>query len=297
MTAVLLALAAALSFAIATVMQHRGAADTARDGVGSTRMLGPLLRRPAWLIGQATAGLGFVLHGAALRGGLVVIVQPLLSSGLVLTLALGALVDRRHPGRPLPGRAQWTAAGVVAVGLALFATTARPTSGRASAPTALLAACVIASLLIAVAAHLWGRHPGATHRATVFGVATGVGFAITGLLLKELVGLPPGSWATTWTTPALLLTGGVSVLMAQRAYQAGPLVESVPVMAVLEPVVASALAYPLYGERLAPGLLAHTAQTLGALMLVVGLVWLARRSAGSEQPNATEGGFQQPLSA
>jgi hypothetical protein len=68
-------------------------------------------------------------------------------------------------------------------------------------------------------------------------------------------------------------------------------------MAVLEPVVASALAYPLYGERLAPGLLAHTAQTLGALMLVVGLVWLARRSAGSEQPNATEGGFQQPLSA
>jgi drug/metabolite transporter (DMT)-like permease len=296
MTAILLALAAALSFAVSTVVQHRAAGGTP-EGTGTVRLLLRLVRNPAWLAALAAAGLGFLLHALALRAGLVVIVAPLLSGGLVLTLVLGALMDRRHPGRPLPGRGQWAAAGVVAGGLALFTTAASPTPGRTTAPAGLVAACVIGTLLAAGAAEGWGRRPRSAHRAAAFGVAAGAGFGITGLLLKEFVGLPPAAWVSSWTTAALLVAGGVAVLMAQRAYQAGPLIESVPVMTVLEPLLAIALAGPLYGERLAPGPVAHTAQLLGALMLAAGLLLLGRRGADADLCREPPGEARQGMTA
>src|SRR3954447_23151202 len=79
----------------------------------------------------------------------------------------------------------------------------------------------------------------------------------------------------------LLLVGAVSVLMAQRAYQAGPLVQSLPATTVLEPLVATVLAGALYGEHLAPGLLAHVLQLGGATAAAAGLVPRPRRSIGA----------------
>lgn len=299
MITVLLALASALAFAVSTVVQHRTAADAGSEGGGGLTLLGRLLRRPAWLAGQATALLGLVLHALALRGGMVVLVQPLLATGLVFTLTLGALADRRHPGRPLPGHREWTAAGVLAAGLALFTTAAHPLPGAATAPAAALVGAVGGGAVIALAASLWSRRPGAPHRAMAFGIAAGIGFGVTGLLLKQVVARP-GSWASTWALLALLLTGGLAVLMAQRAYQAGPLSESVPVMAVLEPVLAAALAGPLYGERLAPGFLAHAGQLAGTGVLLAGLLLLARSSVsatGPRLPDASAGAASAALSA
>src|SRR3954447_17458848 len=131
MTAVLLALLSALSFAVSTVTQHRAATSCeVRPGRwAALRLAGRLLRTPAWLAGQCAAACGFVVHGVALRFGPVTLVQPLLSSGLVLTLALGALVDRRHPDRPLPDRRQWLAAVVIAGGVVTFLLAAAPRPG------------------------------------------------------------------------------------------------------------------------------------------------------------------------
>ena len=53
-------------------------------------------------------------------------------------------------------------------------------------------------------------------------------------------------------------------------------------MAVLEPLVAVGLAAPVYGERLAPGLLATTGQVVGVVGLVVGVAVLARRTAARD---------------
>ncbi|RBY82531.1 hypothetical protein DQ238_04405 [Geodermatophilus sp. TF02-6] len=277
--AVLLALASAATYAVSTVLQHSVAAAPALRGRGALSFAAGLLRHPAWLLGQAAAALGLVLHALALRFGPVVIVAPLLSTGLVFGLVLGALVDRRHPDRRLPDRGQWVAAGVVVVGLALFTASADPRGGRATAPPAGLAVCVLAALLVAGAAMLWARRPTAPSRATVLGVAAGTGFGITGLLLKEFVGLRPAAWPTSWTTPALVVVGGIAVYESQRAFQAGPLIASLPVMTVLEPLVSTVLAGPLYSERLAPGPLASTAQLVGAPTLAVGLFVLARCTA------------------
>ena len=288
MTAVVLALLSACMFAVSTVVQHRAATSAgARVGHGKVfRLIGALVSHRGWLAGQAAALTGFLLHASALRHGAVVIVQPLLSSGLVMSLALGALVDRRHPGRPLPDRGQWMAAGAVVVALVVFVLSASPRHGSSFARPVALLTCLAGFAAISAAAALWARRPGAAHRALALAVAAGLGFGITGLLVKDVVARPPGDWLTSWTTYVLLATGGASIVFAQWAYQSGALIESLPVMAVLEPLVAVGLAGPVYGERLAPGFLATTGQVIGVVGLTVGVLVLARRSAVNELKRA-----------
>src|SRR3954471_9336099 len=151
----LLAAAAALAFAAATVVMHRAASDSpTTSGLGLVRRL---LGRPAWLAAQGVSVVGVLLQAAALRVGSVVLVQPLLSLGLVFSLGLGAVLDRRRPGRPLPGRLQWWAAGGVAAGLAVFLVGASPEAGSASAPLLAMSICAAASLAVDAVAVLWAR--------------------------------------------------------------------------------------------------------------------------------------------
>ena len=284
MTAVLLALAAALAFAFATVAQHRGATDAA-DGGAQGQVVGlvrRLVRHPGWLAGQGAGVIGVVLHAVALHSGRLVVVAPLLSSGLVLALGIGAVVDRRHAGRPLPGRAQWAAAAAVAGGLTLFLLMSRPAPGVAAAPLLPTTVCAAAALVVAGAAALWGRRPGRPHRALVLGIAAGLGFGVAGLLMKEFVGQPLGAWPAWVAAAEMAAVGLVSTLLTQWAYQAGPLIESLPATTVLEPAVAVVLSGPLFAEWLAPSPLARAGQLVGALAAVAGLVVLGRRAAQRE---------------
>ncbi|MEI4270491.1 DMT family transporter [Klenkia sp. LSe6-5] len=281
---VLLALLSACAFAVSTVVQHRAATVAGKDlPQGAVlRLVGKLVRNRAWIGGQAAALTGFLLHAAALKFGPVVVVQPLLSGGLVISLALGALVDRRHPDRLLPERGQWIAAAVVAVTLGLFVVSARPDHGGAYARPGPLLVCLAAAAGVMALAALWALRPRAPHKALALGLGAGFGFGMTGLLLKDVVAHPPGQLLTSWTLYVLLLSGAASITFAQWAYQSGALIECLPVMAVLEPLVAVGLAAPVYGERLAPGLLATTGQVVGVVGLVVGVAVLARRTAARD---------------
>jgi drug/metabolite transporter (DMT)-like permease len=296
MTAIVLALLSAMSFATSTVVQHRAAttAEVAPGRAAPFRLFLRLLRTPAWLAGQCAAACGFTLHGLALRAGAVTLVQPVLSSGLVLTLALGALVDRRHPGRPLPGRRQWIAAAAAASGVALFLVSAAPAPGaHTGRPEVLLLATGIALGLLC-GAWAWSRRPSAPHRALVLGVAAGCGFGMTGVLLKDVVHHAPTTWSGLWPLLLMVLIGGSSIVAMQSAYQAGALIESLPPLTVLEPVVAVTVAAAAYGESLAPGWLAHTGQLGGLLLLALAVRDLARRplsDVGLKPPAATPVGL------
>ena len=285
-TAVALGLLSALSFATSTVVQHRAATSAVvPPGRGAAlRLALRLLRTPAWLAGQLTAACGFTLHGLALRFGPVTLVQPLLSSGLVLTLALGALVDRRHADRPLPDRRQWLAAGVVALGVVTFLLSASPGSGRELGRPAMLLTAAGVALTLHAAAFVWSRRPGAPHRALALGLAAGVGFGVTGVLLKEVVNRAPTSWSALWPVLLMALVGAVSIVSAQSAYQAGHLIESLPSLTVTEPLVAVVLAALAFDELLQPGWAAHAGQVLGLGVLAFGVIDLARRSRAPLDP-------------
>lgn len=275
MTAALLALASALAYAVSTVVGHRAATTLSGPGSVWSRAAG-LLRHPGFLAGQLTGALGLGLHAAALAGGLVVVVQPVLCVGLVLALGLGATVDRHHPGRPLPTLRQWCAAGLVVVGLVVFLISAAPTAGTATAMSRALPAAVGTFLLVSGAVLVVVRS-GRLHRpATALGACAGAAFGLTGVLLKTVTAMPVASWATSRSVYALLGVGLAGAAFAQWAYSAGPLVQSQPIASALEPVIAVALAGPVFAEGLAGGTAAHLAQVMGLAVLVAGVAGVAR---------------------
>jgi drug/metabolite transporter (DMT)-like permease len=275
--AIVLALVSAFAFATSTVVQHRAATTVGEaHGGGPVALFLRLLRTPAWLLGQGAAVVGFVLHGAALRFGPVILVQPLLSGGLVLTLALGALVDRRHPGRPLPSRRQWVGAVIVVVGLLIFLRSSHPRHGAPTGRPVVLLIAGAAALLAALGAAWWRRQPDRPHKALALGIAAGCGFGITGALLKQVVRNPPTDWHTIWPLLLMIAVGATSIVLAQSAYQAGALIESLPSLTVLEPVVAVAVASRAYGEHLHAGWMHHVGQGAGLVLLATGVVMIAR---------------------
>jgi hypothetical protein len=79
---------------------------------------------------------------------------------------------------------------------------------------------------------------------------------------------------------ALVVVGAVAFPAAQLAYRAGALIESLPSMTVLEPVVAVGLASLAYGETLAGGWPDHLGQLAGLVLLTVGVVRMARLQTG-----------------
>ncbi len=90
---VLLALVAALLFALGTILQQKAGLDEPTDGASSGLLL-RMAQRPVWLAGIAADALGFVAQAAALGIGRLVVVQPLLVTSVVFALPLGARFTR-----------------------------------------------------------------------------------------------------------------------------------------------------------------------------------------------------------
>lgn len=291
MTAVLLALASAWALAVGTVLSHRAATHAAAGGAGGNGLLGlgrRLVQHPGFLAGQLAGVLGLVLHGAALATGLVVVVQPLLCTGLVMALLLGAALDRRHPDRPLPHRSQWIAAVLVVVGLGLFLVTAAPVAGAGHAVGAALPLSVAAFAALSTAVAVRVRSGRSRHAALTLGAAAGTGFGLMGVLLKVVTDLPAARWAGSWSLWALLGVGLTATALAQWSYGAGPLVRSQPVLTALEPVVALLLAGPVFAEGLAGGFAAHAGQLTGLALMLAGVAGVARETASSADRRTDE---------
>ena len=127
---VVLALGSALCYAVATVLQQRGAQLTAAKVSLHPRLLPELLKLPAWRAGIVANLAAYGLQFLALRRGSLVLVQPLLVSGLLLALLLGELVS---PGALR--RRDLLAAAEIAVGLSLFLVAASPDRGSVTRTT------------------------------------------------------------------------------------------------------------------------------------------------------------------
>src|SRR4051794_29633878 len=177
--AVALALAAASLFAVTTNL-HRGAASAVpMSHGGPVRLLLRLLPPPRWLLGSGAALVALGLHPVALRFGAVIVVQAVLSTGLVLALALEAVRERRRPAVLEVGAWLLVVAGIVAV-LSL----ARPHGGRHIDALALVVTLVLAFVVAAV-----GLLAGRTRLprpavAVVMGGAAGTCFALDTVFLK-----------------------------------------------------------------------------------------------------------------
>src|ERR1700726_3159202 len=93
---VLLALGAAMCYGLASVLQQHAACRQPRHLAKRMGLLVRLVRQPVWLVGNLADGGGYVLQFLALRRGSLALVEPLMVTGLLFALPLGALLDHRR---------------------------------------------------------------------------------------------------------------------------------------------------------------------------------------------------------
>lgn len=285
--AVLLALAAAALYAVTSALQQSAAAKVAQERSLRLGLLLALARRPRWLLGNLAEVGAVVLQFLALRRGSLLLVQTLLVAGLLFALPLGAALQRRR----MAG-GDWAGTLAVVLGLGLFVATARPTAGRGDASAAgwiavLGIGCAVVAALILAAP----RQPGPS-RATRLGGACGVLFGVNAAVEKAAAHLLDRGVVHAlgaWEPYALVGLGGFGFLLAQSAFQAGPLAASLPLITAADPVTAALIGVFAFHERLAGGAVAVAGEVVAVVAIVVG-VWVLARSPLVAGPQAAPTG-------
>jgi drug/metabolite transporter (DMT)-like permease len=274
---VLLALLAAFVYGSGVVLQQRAALQAPAELAARPSLLIRLFRHPLWLLGLAADVAGFGLQALALHKGSLTIVQPLITTSLLFTLALTALWTHRT----LPA-GEWVAVILVLAGLAVFLIVASPNEQSVAAASSrgwlLCTTAVCAVAIIAVGAGL--RFSGAV-RAGLFGVAAGIADAYMAVLAKAFAGsFGHGLVGVFWTwTPYALVAGGLTaMLLVSTAYQAGHPTVSLPIITVVDPLVGSLVGITLFGERLMIGGGRGPLIALSLLVMVIGIFVLCRDS-------------------
>jgi hypothetical protein len=273
--ATVLAVASATTYAVSTAAQHRVTeAAPAAQGDGVLRLLAHLIGRPAWLAAQSVAVTGFVLHALALSHGPISLVQPLVISGIVLVVPLRAALGRR-----LPSLVEVRAVAVTAVGLALFLVATSPSAGSHAELDVRPAAFAITGAGLAIGFGVLARFSQtATRRAFMFGVASGMLFAlVAGLLKLALQELGDGGVVrllTSWPAWAVLVAGITGVVANQVAYRAAHLSASMPVLNIVDGMGALVAGYIIFREvpRHSAGWLVVEVAALIAVVLGLRLV-------------------------
>ncbi len=161
------------------------------DARHAVALLRTVLLDPAWMIGFALMSCGLGFQVAALTLAPVSVVQPVIGSGVVILVALSAVVLRERLGRLELG---CVLAVVVAIGaIALSATGAAGTVGRQTSGL-LIATVAIPTCLVALAVGATSvRTPArGKHRAPAIGVSYGLSsgllYGVATLALKALSG-------------------------------------------------------------------------------------------------------------
>jgi drug/metabolite transporter (DMT)-like permease len=273
---VVFALLSAFLYAIASVVQQRAASEAPADQALRMGLLVHLLRRPLWLAGFLADIGGFVCQWLALDRGSLVVVQPLLVCGLLFALPMGAALTHQRLSRR-----DWIGTLALVAGLALFLGIAAPNKG--SADTTTLAWFVLVALTVVPTAGLIVAARRAVHsdalRAGLLSASAGLVYGLSAALTKTSAHLlDRGIWhaLAAWQPYALLAAGLAGMVLAQSAFQAGPLAASLPVLTVADPVVSIAIGAAAFHEGLRSSPVAVLAEAAGLALVFVGVVMLSR---------------------
>ncbi|MFI9216832.1 DMT family transporter [Streptomyces werraensis] len=290
---VLFALGAALSNALATVLQRKAALTVPKSEGLRVGLILDLLRRPVWLAGIVAVITAGICQAVALATGPITVVQPLFVLELPLALVIAAALLQ---GRL--SRAGWLAVGTVVAGLGVVLFAASPEGNRTQVPMThwipAVAVCVAAVAALVVAAL---RRPEGRGRAACFGLATAISYAMTAALMKtSMHTLDDGgvtAFLTTWQTYGFALFGVCALFFLENAMQSGPLVASQPALTLGDACVSLALGITVYAEYVRTGWWLIP-QILGAALIAAGVLALsrlplARRLASEEKEQPGQG--------
>ena len=277
MSAVLCALGSSLLYALASVLQHRGAKDQPVELSLKLGLLLGLIRHPAWLLGTACDVGAYVLQFLALGRGAMVVVQPLLVCGLLFALPLGAA----WAGRRLT-RTDWIGAVLVCAGLGVFLAVANPAAGRDDTSAAKWTILLLATAAIAGICTLAATAVDARRRAVLLAAAAGIVYGAAAALTKtaaHLLGRGIGPLVTHWQPYVLVVFGVAGMVLSQSAFQAGRLDFSLPTMTVVDPIVSIAIGAFVFNEAISARPVPVLVEVVSLAAMSVGVWLLARYEA------------------
>lgn len=270
----LLATACALSNALASVLQRMGIESAPASDTLRLSLLTHALKRGVWLLGFAFIIATVPLQIVALHLGTLSQVQPILSAELLFLVILLATWFRFHVGWR-----EWLGCAGAAGGLAGFLLFAQPGGGN-DVPTTFewivaVSLCGGAALIATLAALRGPRW----WRATAFGVAGAVGFALTASLIKTVSDYIATDWVHVffhWQTYGTAVCGALSLFVTQNAYHAGPIAASQTALVLVDPLVSIALGIGLYGDSLRTSGAYGPLEALSLLIMFVGAASIAQ---------------------
>jgi drug/metabolite transporter (DMT)-like permease len=279
-----LALVAALLFALAATLQQKGALDLPELSLRHPESVIRLAGQTTWLMGTVALLCGYAFQAAALDRGRLVIIQPLLVTTILFALPLGYLLTHQHVGRR-----EVLGAAAIVLGLTVFAIAGDPAGGRENAPGVEWAVAIVVVAVLCAALLLSAGHGNASRRAAVYGAAAGLLFGLSASLTKPAVeylhdGI--GAVLSHWELYALLIAGAAGFVLQQVSLGTGRLAPAVATVSVVNPVVCIVLGSLLLDERFSRPAW-HVVVALGGLAV---LISFAREAGGHERPAAAPAG-------
>jgi uncharacterized membrane protein len=279
----ILALVAALLFALAATLQQKGALNLPEVSLRQPESLARLLGQTMWLLGTAALLTGYVFQAAALDRGRLAIIQPLLVTTVVFALPLGYFLTNQPVGRR-----ELIGAGVIVVGLALFASFGDPAGGNENAPGDEWAIAIAILAAVCGALLLFGGRGGLAMRAAVYGTVAGILFGLSAALTKptlEYLHAGIEELLSNWEPYALAVAGVLGFVLQQVSLGTGRLAPSVATVSVANPVVGILLGVFLLDERLSRPVWHIVVACIGLGLALVGavVISLARETGGRER--------------
>lgn len=275
--AIVAALAAALFYAVASVLQQWEAERQPTSKALRLGLLARLAKRPLWLAGLLFDVGGYVLQWLALSWGSLVVVQPLLVVGLLFALPMRARLSACRFGRW-----DWSGALLTTAGLAIFLTVSNPAAGHSNVSllTWLLLLCAGAVVVLPLVAAGHGSSP--RWKAMAFGTAGGVVYGLCAALTKTCARLLSGGIShlfSSWQPYVLLAAGAAGMVLAQSAFQAGPLDVSLPALSATDPIVSVIVGAVAFGETIRGGAFITLLEVVSFSAVVIGIFMLGQTEA------------------
>ncbi len=273
------AVAGAASFGLASAIQQRATKEVPTTGTLDPRLILELIRRPVWVLGIVTVIVGLSLQLVALAFGPLVLVQPLLVTGVLFGAVFAALLAHRRVDRLIV----LGSLGCVA-GLSAFLLLARPTDKStqlADDVWTLLPLAITLAVLVVGCLGVSARFSGAV-RVAALAAATGVLYGLTAGLMKVVTSqFRSGGFVEPFGHPVLYVVcavGPMGFLLSQNTFQQGTLIApALAIITIVDPLVGVAIGVSWLGEQInnSPAVLAG--QVIAAVVLIGSIALLAHR--------------------
>lgn len=271
--AVLLALAAGLCNALATIFERMGVETAPADATMRWKLMAHALRRPAWWLGLISMVGAFLFQVGALGQGALTLVQPILVTELLFLV----VILRIWFGRPLGWR---EATGVVltVAGLATFLSVSDQGGGNAI-PNRLgwllmMIACV-GAIGVCITMARFGSRP---WRSAWYGAAAAISFAVCAAFMKATtVWMGRGGFVSLFShfePYGIAIAGLAGLFFAQNAFHAGPITASQASLVIVDPIASIVIGVGLFGDNLRGGVDALAVDAFALLVMSIGLIML-----------------------